>query len=315
MKRYFSDCAASCFGGNVLEVVIIVVCFIALMAVSGVVASSTSRERRSVKSYHRTLETLSKVSEREASSVKILRKEEPVRLDLSHLADLTDPDMIRVIPEGSESPKPPPPPPPPPLSRPAPLVIGEDDDGLDAEPQFVPEKASATRGGRRLSGIAMAAGGGVVVLVVAVAVFFEFDSPAKVPVISHPKKTASRTAKTSKSTTKKIVKAQVPKTTATPTVITPTSDSTAGATYVIPGGVGTVVIRASAPCWVEEATAPGGTILWDATLPAGGSYQLNGNGGTMWLRSGNSRAMTLTVNGLPVKFTSPPGPYDYTFES
>ncbi len=304
-----------------LEVIIIVVCFIALMAVSGIVASSTARERRSVKSYHRTVETLSKVSEREGSSVRILRKEDPVRLDLSHLDDLTDPDMIRVIPEGGKIPKmeptrPEPPLPEPPLSRPVPLVIGEDDDAFTAEREAVPQPRTRSKGrSSRLSGTALAAGGGVVVLVVAVVAFFQFDSATKVPVAAHRSKRISAPAKsTPKTTTKKVVK-KTPKPAAAPTALTPTSTSPTGATYVVPGGVGTVVIRATAPCWVEESATPGGTILWDEVLPAGGSYQLNGNGGTMWLRSGNSQAMTLTVNGLPVNFTSPPGAYNYTFDS
>jgi hypothetical protein len=120
--------------------------------------------------------------------------------------------------------------------------------------------------------------------------------------------------KTSPSSTSRKRKSKNLKTAAL-TSLVPVSQSSTGASYNVPGGVQTVLLKTTAPCWVEDAAYPGGTILWDETLPAGSSYTLHGQQGSLWIRAGNSGALSIDVNGVPVKFNAPPGPYNFTFDS
>jgi hypothetical protein len=100
-----------------------------------------------------------------------------------------------------------------------------------------------------------------------------------------------------------------------PHAITLVGQSAQQATYQVQGGVHTVVLQVSnAPCWVGDGTTPGGALLWDSTLPAGGSYTISWSGGPLWLRMGNSAVLSVTVNGHPVRFTAPPGVFNLYFE-
>ena len=101
-------------------------------------------------------------------------------------------------------------------------------------------------------------------------------------------------------------------TTTVPNVLTPVSVSSQGATFAAPLGNYTIVISVTSPCWVAQSTSPGSMIVWDATLAAGSSHTISASG-PLTIRAGNSTAMSLTLNGVPVKFSSNPGPYDVSF--
>lgn len=130
---------------------------------------------------------------------------------------------------------------------------------------------------------------------------------------SNAKTVTSKTSSTKTNTSK-------PKTTSTtsaPTqntgVLTPSSANSAGAVYFINSSSINLVINASKPSWVEESVTQGSTVLWEGTIPAGGSKTLSLNS-SMWIRTGNVGALTITANGRPVKFSAPPGVYDFTFQ-
>lgn len=102
----------------------------------------------------------------------------------------------------------------------------------------------------------------------------------------------------------------VPKASTGPVV--PSFANSAGAVYYINASSLTLVIDASAPAWVEESVSPGSKILWEATIPAGGSKTLTLSS-SMWIRTGNVGALKMTMNGRKVQFSAPPGVYDFTF--
>lgn len=95
-------------------------------------------------------------------------------------------------------------------------------------------------------------------------------------------------------------------------VLMPASADSSGATYYIDSPTITLVLQASAPSWVEESVSPGSTILWDGTIPAGGSKTLTLNS-SMWIKTGNVDVLTITANGRPVHFSASPGVYSFTF--
>ncbi len=103
-------------------------------------------------------------------------------------------------------------------------------------------------------------------------------------------------------------------TTAVPSVILPVSSTAGASTFSAPSGSYTVVVSATAPCWVAQSTTVGGNISWDAVLQAGQSHTFSVSG-NMVLRSGASTFMNVTLNGVPVKYNSPPGAYDLIFST
>ncbi len=103
-------------------------------------------------------------------------------------------------------------------------------------------------------------------------------------------------------------------TTAVPSVVLPVSSTAGASTFRAPSGTYTVVVSATAPCWVAQSTTVGGTISWDAVLQAGQSHTFSVSG-DMVLRSGASTFMNVTLNGVPVKYNSPPGAYDLIFST
>ncbi len=117
-------------------------------------------------------------------------------------------------------------------------------------------------------------------------------------------------------TTKKVSKGtSVPSSTTSTTQATQlsaVSTSSSGADFQVNSSALTVVLHASAPCWVEESSTPYGKIVWDSTLAAGQSYTITTTA-PLWLRTGNVGVLSLNVNGLPVAFSAAPGPYNFTF--
>lgn len=314
------------------EVIVIVIAFVGLAVVARLAVARAASEKKSVESHKRTLEVISKVSEhgeRPAGHVKISGN--PVRLDLSRLGDLTDPDMIRI--QGGESPRQEELAAKPPIGNPSveevplapassrpPLEFGEFDsvaeEQLVGATEVLPSIGhteseqshriySVRSRGRSQLPLLVAGTGAAAVVLGGVFFLLSGSRPGSTVAPSAPVRTRQPSKKTSKTTS------------AQPRLVSlsPHSATAAGATYLVPGGVSKVVMKTSAPCWMEDAAAPGTTILWDSTLPAGGSYTLSGNGSSLWLRTGNSGVLSLMVNGLPVVFHAPPGPYNFYFES
>lgn len=103
-------------------------------------------------------------------------------------------------------------------------------------------------------------------------------------------------------------------TTAPPTLI-PTSRSATLSNYVVASSNFTVSLQASGPCWIEARSSSTGTISWQGTLQGGQSKSFVGQG-SLWLRLGDAKNASLTVNGEPVSFQSPGAvPYDLSFTS
>ncbi|WP_298345227.1 DUF4115 domain-containing protein [Ferrimicrobium sp.] len=98
---------------------------------------------------------------------------------------------------------------------------------------------------------------------------------------------------------------------ATPTSYTPVSSNASYATYDIPGGAKTIVVGASQPCWVADSDSANGALLWDETLPAGGSYTISSTAPSLWIKVGNAHEFQMQVNGVPVSFSAPPGVYAF----
>ncbi len=315
------------------EVIVIVVAFVGLAVVARLAVVRAASEKKSVESHKRTLEVISKVSEhgeRPAGHVKISGN--PVRLDLSRLGDLTDPDMIRI--QGDESPRQEELAAKPPIGNPSveevplapassrpPLEFGEFDsvaeEQLVGATEVLPSIGhTESQQNHRIYSVRsrkagqlplLVAGTGAAAVVLGGVFFLLSGSKTATP------QTPSAPVRTRQAAKKK--SAKQPSASVRPVSLSPQSTTANGATYMVPGGVNSVVMKTSAPCWMEDSAAPGSTILWDSTLPAGGSYTLNGNGSSLWLRTGNSGVLSLTVNGLPVVFHAPPGPYDFYFES
>lgn len=102
-------------------------------------------------------------------------------------------------------------------------------------------------------------------------------------------------------------------TTTVPSFLAPSSSNYLGASYPAPTGSYSVVVSVtSGACWVAQSTAAGAVISWEAVLQAGQSRTISTTG-PLWIRVGNSTVATLSINGVPLHFTSKPGPYNFTF--
>ena len=97
-----------------------------------------------------------------------------------------------------------------------------------------------------------------------------------------------------------------------PSFITPFQTNAAGASIAVSMTTYTVTLVASKPCWVAQSVSPNGVISWDAVLQPGQSRVITTTG-SLWLRTGNSTAVTLTVNNVPVHFSSTPGAFNFLF--
>jgi hypothetical protein len=97
----------------------------------------------------------------------------------------------------------------------------------------------------------------------------------------------------------------------TPSKYTPVSANSSYATYDIPGGARTIVVSASQPCWVADSDSANGPLIWDQTLPAGGSYTISSTASSLWIKVGNAHDFQMQVNGVPVSFSSPPGVFSF----
>lgn len=372
--------------------IVIVVLFVVVGVVAIVSLRGRTREVRTVDHHQRALDTLERFAKERGVQadhrVGLPKSEQrrvaagsddapPVRLDLGRLADLTDPDMIRIeadyLANGageSTAPEPrdagsaaelvtaaasedelvdeAPPSPTGPKGRPrvdrttAMAAITPDPGAEDRTELFAAVGPSAAvaaddRSHRGDDGVrerrvyqlhrrtrlpAVIGGAGVAAIAIGL-VAFELSShhtaPASRPSPSTSSSKTSSTSKSSKSskTTTRGTTSSTKRTkrSATAPAVALVSSTSTGATYNVVGGAHTVVLQvSSAPCWVEDAQSPGGQVLWDATLPAGGSYTISWSGGPLWLRTGNSGVLSVSVNGHPVHFSAPPGPFDLLFQ-
>ncbi len=292
----------------------------------------------------------------------------PVRLDLNRLADLTDPDLIRIdldaASQGHRSTTVPPSTIGAPLvdeSAPAHVadsVLGdqseEDRAGAESRPEPPALTASLTLGGsaladrddrtellssvvaeptnaegpsgghksvserrvyrlhRRAQLPALIGGAGIAAIALGLGMFALLDhrSATSQSGVSVPARHDSAHHRSSRTSTQH---AQSLSSSAAQAVALVSSSST-GAVYDVAGGAHTVLLQvASQPCWVADASSSSGPIVWDATLSPGSSYTITWQGGPLWLRMGNSGVLSVSVNGTPVHFTAPPGPYNLTF--
>jgi|GEM_PF-3084955 len=196
-------------------------------------------------------------------------------------------------------------------------------------------------GRRSLPLSAMVIGAGAIAVVLGVGFFVlgrnsSSTSPSTSPTVATKKQTSpgSKTTKSSatnkststkkaSTTTKKAASSsssgggsttsgnQGSSTTTTPASYTPVSANSNYATYDIPGGPKTIVVSATQPCWVADSNTANGPLLWDETLPAGGSYTISSTSSSLWIKVGNAHDFQMQVNGVPVTFSSPPGVFAF----
>lgn len=125
----------------------------------------------------------------------------------------------------------------------------------------------------------------------------------KKPVTPHPKLAALPTTTLPATTT------TVPAPTTTLPAFTLVSNTGGTAMYHVGTPGASVVISATAPCWVDaHQTNEQGTDVYTATMAAGQSETLHA---PVWIRFGLASVVTITVNGKPLPaFSSPGQPYD-----
>lgn len=153
---------------------------------------------------------------------------------------------------------------------------------------------------------------GPVIVAVGVAVVLVSAVVFDVATTSHPVK-GNLGSTPSQKTTQSPTKAKKSSTTSTVlSKIVPVSSNSAGATYQVPAGTMTVVVSASAPSWVEQSNTAYGKLFFAQTMSAGQSQTFRSSG-PIWIRTGNVRVLTITVDNLPVVFSAPPGTYNFSF--
>ncbi len=192
----------------------------------------------------------------------------------------------------------------------APIVFDEVGGRVDSNEEFVRPKRTTSRfsgrEGRVVASPRVIAAVAAVVVIVAGASYFLLSRPTK--------STAPLASKSTATTVNHVAKETTTTTTTVPPALTLVSSSAQSSTYTAPAGNYTVVVSVSAPCWLAQSVVPGGAISWDAILQPGQSRAIS-TSGPLTIRSGNSRSMTILVNGSPLHFTSPPGAYDISFVS
>jgi hypothetical protein len=92
-------------------------------------------------------------------------------------------------------------------------------------------------------------------------------------------------------------------TTTVPTVLTPIATTNLLVTYVVPKSPYTVVFSASAACWLGAQRRSNGHYLWMDTIEAGQSTTYKATG-TRLIRLGAPRAVSITLDGIPVSLPS-----------
>ncbi len=149
------------------------------------------------------------------------------------------------------------------------------------------------------------AGSAAAVVLVLVVGYFAVTRGNGAPLISRPASTATTIAKKDSSRVS-------PTKTTQPSFIAPFQTNTAGSSIAVPLGSYTVKLTVAASCWVAQSATNGGTISWDAVLLSGQSRVIT-TSGPLWIRTGNSTVVSLWINGIPVHFTSAPGPFNFSF--
>jgi hypothetical protein len=90
---------------------------------------------------------------------------------------------------------------------------------------------------------------------------------------------------------------------APPTILVPITTTAALVTYRLPESNYTLVFKATAACWLGAQRRVNGGYLWMDTLSPGAttSYQASG---TRVIRLGAPRAVSITLNGIPIALPS-----------
>jgi hypothetical protein len=95
--------------------------------------------------------------------------------------------------------------------------------------------------------------------------------------------------------------------------LAPASPTAYSATYAAPSSSYTVVVGASAQCWVMATQGAAGKVVWTGTVPAGGSQTLAVSG-TLVVELGAPGDASVTLDGKPVQLpTGFRSPFDLTF--
>ena len=88
--------------------------------------------------------------------------------------------------------------------------------------------------------------------------------------------------------------------TAPSAALTPAAPTAYSATYAVPSSSYTVVVGASAQCWVMATQGATGNVVWTGTVPAGGSQALP-VAGTLVVELGAPSDASVTLDGKPVQ--------------
>jgi len=106
-----------------------------------------------------------------------------------------------------------------------------------------------------------------------------------------------------------------PTTTAASNLLAPSTPTAYGATYVAPSSPYTVVVDASALCWVMATQASTGHVVWTGTLAAGASHSMSVSGSIV-VHLGAPTDAAVTLDGRPVQMPSGfRAPFALTFQA
>ncbi|MGO9196925.1 MAG: RodZ domain-containing protein [Acidimicrobiales bacterium] len=102
--------------------------------------------------------------------------------------------------------------------------------------------------------------------------------------------------------------------TTTPSVFIPVSTSPADVAFTAPSGPYTVSLDiAGGVCWIGIQQVSGGPYVWEQTLYSGQTENYKATG-TLVIRVGAPRYLSMKVNGLPARLPAYVQPYDVTFD-
>jgi len=105
----------------------------------------------------------------------------------------------------------------------------------------------------------------------------------------------------------------LPTTTALSSVLTPTTPTAFSAAYAAPASPYTVVIDASAQCWVMATSSSTGKVVWTGTVAGGGSQSIPATG-DLTVELGAPTEVTVMMDGRPVQLpTGYRSPFDLNF--
>ena len=104
-------------------------------------------------------------------------------------------------------------------------------------------------------------------------------------------------------------------TTTTPSVLSPRSSTTGGASYVVPTASFSVQVSTTGACWMEVGPTSNGPFSFVGTVPSG-QQRVFPASSQLWIRLGRPGNVTVAVNGTPVQLTAAgSAPYNLTISA